>query len=227
MATPLRKIVKAFYPGRPAAEKASRRPKRNGSQVNWFRFVGLLVTALVIAKAGLLFYYYNTFVSMQYDVDEAAAQVDAQLQRRRNVIRNLSIMVMNYAEHEREIFTHATDTRKELVQPRPGAPPGQEEKQQVPGTAGSVDDLLARVFAIAEKYPDLRLSENFRRYMDALVDIEARIAAQRMIYNTRANAMSTVVDKFPGFLFARMYGFKPPAFFEPEEEARIPLRVDY
>ena len=232
MATSLRRILRVLYPGRPNAEKPGRRSNRNGSRLNWFRFIALLVAATVIIKAVLLFFYYNTFVTMQYDVDEARAQIDAQLQQRRNVILNMSIMVMNYADHEREIFTHATDARKELVQPRPAAPPkkappNQGEKTQAPGTVGGLDELLAKVFAIAEQYPNLRLSENFQRYMDAVVNVESKIAEQRMIYNRRANAMSTEVGKFPGFLFARAYGFEPPAFFEPEEEARKPLRVDY
>jgi LemA protein len=92
--------------------------------------------------------------------------------------------------------------------------------------AGDLDSLLSRIFAIAERYPDLRLSENFQRFMDALVDAEDKIAEQRMVYNERANIMSTAVDKFPGFIFAKVYGFEPPPFFEPEDEARWPPNVE-
>jgi LemA protein len=231
MATPLRKIVRALYPRRPAGEKPGKQPGRNGARFSWGRFFLILLAVLFVAKIGLLFLYYNAFLSMQYDVDEAAAQVDVQLQRRRNIILNLGTMVMNYAEHEKEIFTHATDMRTAMTAPRPGArpkrPPEQGQKESAPGAATDLESVLARVFAVAERYPDLRLSENFQRYMDALVDVETRIAEQRMVYNTRANVMSTAVDKFPGFIFAKIYGFEPPPFFEPEEEARKPLRVDY
>ena len=225
----LRRILRVFYPDRVVAKRS----KKNGASFSWGRFGLILALASVLIKLTLFFLYYNSFVSMQYDVEEAAAQVDTQLQRRRNIILNLSVMVMNYAKHEKEIFNHAADTRKDMVQPRSGTPPGEGPspkrggKKQAPGAAGDLEALLSKIFAIAERYPDLRLSENFQRYMDALVDAETKIANQRMIYNERANDMSTAVGKFPGFIFARIYGFESPTFFEPEAEAREPPKVAY
>jgi len=226
---PLRKIVRALYPDRFTARK-----KRNNSAAfRWKRFYFIVASVLIGIKLVFLLFYYNAFISMQYDVEEAAAQVDTQLQRRKNIILNLTIMVMDYAKHEKEIFTHAADTRKEMVEPKFKAPPKeapppvQGRRRQAPKGAGDLDALLSRIFAIAERYPDLKLSENFRRYMDALVDAETKIAEQRMIYNKRANDMSTAVGKFPGFVFAKIYGFEPPAFFEPEAEARKPPKVEY
>lgn len=225
----LRRILRVFYPGRVAAKGS----KKNGTAFSWRRFGFTLGLASVLVKLALFFLYYNSFVSMQYDVEEAAAQVDTQLQRRRNIILNLSVMVMDYAKHEKEIFGHAADTRKDMVRPRSVSPPGegtspkQEGKTQAPGATGDLEALLSKIFAIAERYPDLRLSENFQRYMDALVDAETKIAKQRMTYNERANDMSTAVGKFPGFVFAKIYGFESPSFFEPEDEAREPPKVAY
>lgn len=232
MNTQLRRIVRAFYPGR----FGDRRSRGNGGRFAWKRFASTVLGVIALIKVALFFFYYNSFVSLQYDVEEAAAQVDTQLQRRKNIILNLSIMVMDYAEHEKEIFKHAADSRKEMAQFRPKAPPEEAgtalsgdggEKRQALQAGGDLEGLLSKIFAIAERYPDLRLSENFKRYMDALVDTEAKIAEQRMDYNERANDMSTAVGKFPGFVFAKLYGFDAPDFFEPEEEARKPPRVEY
>ncbi len=298
----LRRILRAFYPSRVAAKGA----KKNGASLSWRRFGLTLCLAAVLVKLALFLLYYNSFISMQYDVEEAAAQVDTQLQRRRNIILNLSVMVMNYAKHEKEIFGHVADTRKDMVQPpgpyrprphrvlgpRPSKPlPSRTAQQpetggrqppaadarpeadartgpvpprraardsdgdagaraplkaaapksgpasgtsvatrgnsQAPGAVGDLSSLLSKIFAIAERYPELRLSENFQHYMDALVEAETKIAEQRMTYNERANDMSTAVGKFPGFVFARIYGFESPSFFEPEAEARKPPKVAY
>ena len=230
-----RKILRVLYRKRPAAKKS----RKNGVSFSWWRFFLVLISVLVLIKFGLLFFYYNDFISLQYDVEEAAAQVDTQLQRRKNIILNLSVMVMGYAKHEKDIFKHTADTRKEMVEPRPRVPPKEApppkpggKKQalrggQAPEALGDLDALLSKIFAIAEHYPDLRLSENFQKYMDALVDAETKIAEQRMIYNKRANDMSTALGRFPGFAFARLYGFESPAFFEPEAEARKPPKVPY
>ena len=223
----LRRILRVLYPER-RAPKTSRRKRSNGASFSWGRFFLVLAGAVVLVKLALFYFYYNAFISLQYDVEEAAAQIDAQLQRRKNIILNLNIMVMDYAEHEKELFRYAADKRKEMVQPKPGVPPREAPSReaggetQPPGTAGDLEGLLSKIFAVAERYPDLRLSENFQRYMDALVDAETKIAETRMEYNESANDMSTAVGTFPGFIFARLYGFEPPLFYEPEAEARRP-----
>ena len=225
MNRPLHRIVRALYPDRFTARKS----RRHIAAFSWKRLGLILASVFVLIKLVLLFLYYNTFISLQYDVEEAAAQVDTQLQRRKNIILNLSVMVMDYAKHEKEIFKHAADARKEMAElkRRPVLPPNQGKEAKVPAAAGDLDVLLSKIFAVAERYPELRLSENFRRYMDALVDAETKIAEQRMIYNERANDMSTAVGTFPGLVFAKLYGFEPPSFFEPEAEARKPPKVKY
>lgn len=230
MSVSLRRILGVLYPER-RAPGATGRKRGKGASFSWRRFFLILAGALLLTKLVLLFLYYNTFLSMQYDVEEAAAQVDAQLQRRRDIIMNLNIMVTDYAEHEMALFRYAADRRKEMAGARGTASretPGREggADRPIPGTTAGLEDALSRVFAIAERYPDLRLSENFQRYMDALVDVERTIAERRMIYNERANVMSTAVDKFPGFIFARLYGFEPPLFYKPEEEALKTPRVE-
>ncbi len=249
MSVPLRKILRTFYPDRFSAGKQKNKTARS----RWKRYTGLLILVFAIGHALLLLFYYNTFVSLLYDVQEAQAQVDTHLQRRKNIILNLGIMVMDYAKHEREIFTHAAETRKEMLEPGPlpsgtsGPDPskegladeeaetlnallrdfGQVEEDRPSATPGDLEALLSKIFAIAERYPDLRLSENFESYMDALVDAEDKIAEQRMIYNERANEMSTAVSKFPGFIFAKIYRFEAPPFFESEPGARTPPEVEY
>jgi LemA protein len=226
----LRRILGVLYPER-QAPSASRRRRREGGAFSWGRFFFVLGAALVLVKLALFYFYYNAFISLQYDVEEAAAQTDAQLQRRRNIILNLNIMVTDYADHEKELFRYAADKRNEMVG-KPGARPRAAPRREgvgeggPPGAAGDLEALLSKIFAVAERYPDLRLSENFQRYMDALVDAETKIAETRMAYNERANDMSTAVGRFPGFVFARLYGFEPPLFYEPEAEARNAPRVE-
>jgi LemA protein len=254
MAVPLRKILRVFYPDRLLDGRSRQVGGQSGSS-NIKRIVLLVLLVLITTKAILLLFYYNTFLSLQYDVEESTAQIDTQLQRRKNIILNLSLMVRDYATHEKEIFKHTTETRKQMLNPVSGAslkmaaspqgsgspasqaPAGQDasrsmlqitaadlagkiSKQDV--TAFDLESLLSKVFAVAERYPDLRLSENFQNFMDALVEAESKIAEQRMIYNQRANDMSTALGKFPGLIFAKIYGFEAPPFFESEPEARIP-----
>jgi LemA protein len=225
----LRRILGVLYPVKrePKASKKMKRKGKRGLTFSWGRFFFVIFVALLIIKLTLFFFYYNSFLSMQYDVDEAAAQVDTQLQRRRDIILNLNIIVTDYSAHENRLFRYAADSRKEMVKPPP-IPPQKVPTGEGGGAArpAGLQDLLSRIFAIAERYPDLRLSENFQRYMDALIEVESEIATRRMAYNVRANVMSTAVGKFPGFVFAELYGFEPPPFYQPDDDARTTPRVE-
>jgi LemA protein len=187
----------------------------------------LLVVGFLVHLVFLL--YYNTFLSLQYDVEEARAQIDTQLQLRKNIILNLNVMVTGYGKHEKALFEYAADTRKAMLKPPPGTSPKEAPipDQLRPILTGDTDTLLSKIFAIAERYPDLRLSENFQRFMDALVNAESKVAEERMVYNKRANMMSTTIGQFPGFIFAWLYGFEAPVFFEPEGDARKPPKLEY
>ncbi len=215
MAIPLRRILRVLYPNRPPG----RRLKTIGL---WFRAkrIGLTLFVVLFLIHLVFLLYYNTFLSLQYNVEEARAQVDTHLQRRRNIILGMNIMIIDYAKHEKDIFTHTVDTRKEMIEPREPVLRAEGNEMDT-----DLDTLLSRILAIAERYPALRLSENFQRFMDALVDVESNVAEQRMVYNTRANILSTALGKFPGLLFARIYGFEAPEFFEPEPAAHKPPRV--
>ena len=187
-----------------------------------------LLCALAIINAILLWYYYNDFVSLEYDVEESKAQIDTQLQRRKNILLNLTTMVEDYAKHEKLIFKDIAEIRAALLTPNrkqqaaPDDPPGNPGAPPI-----GLDAVFSKFLAIAESYPALRLNENFERFMDALVDAENKIADERMTYNERANDMSTAIKVFPGNIFAWLYGFTAPPFFEPESEARHSPNVRY
>lgn len=90
------------------------------------------------------------------------------------------------------------------------------------GTSGgkmSMDNKLARLMAVAENYPDLKLSENFRRFMDALIETEKEISNKRMEYSEIVNNYTTQLRTFPGMTFAVIYGFKPVPYFRADGEA--------
>ncbi|TET34460.1 MAG: LemA family protein [Planctomycetota bacterium] len=226
MNIPIRKILGVLYSKRSFIEKLKKYVLRFG----WKRLVIILVLTFIIFHIVLLFYY-NNFLSLQYDVEESKAQIDTQSQRRKNIILNLGIMVKEYAKHEKELFKYTADTRKEMLELDnllgKIVKPAEKKSSSTPKAPEGLENLLAKIFAIAERYPDLRLSENFQRFMDALVDAENTIAEQRMIFNKRVNIMSTATGKFPGLIFAKLYGFKAPSYFEPESEARKPPKVKY
>ena len=86
---------------------------------------------------------------------------------------------------------------------------------------------LGRLFAVAEAYPELRASENFRALQEELSDTEDKIAAARRYYNNVVQRYNTSQQTFPTNRMAGALGFRPREFFELDDEGdRAPVAVD-
>ena len=88
-------------------------------------------------------------------------------------------------------------------------------------------DALKTIFAVAENYPLLKASENFKELQQELSDTETKVAAARQFYNTNVLDFNTKIKIFPNVLIANMLNFKPEIFFEAEETARKEVNVKF
>ena len=87
---------------------------------------------------------------------------------------------------------------------------------------------LMNLFAVAEAYPELRASENFRVLQGELSSIEDAIQNARRYYNAIVRDLNTACDAFPSNLVAGMFSITKGEYFEIEErEARQVPQVDF
>ncbi|SLM32724.1 Putative LemA family protein (modular protein), magnetosome protein MamQ. Homology with gene DMR_41130 of RS-1 [Desulfamplus magnetovallimortis] len=93
-----------------------------------------------------------------------------------------------------------------------------------PDTMESLGRLL---LAVAEQYPDLKLSANFSSLMAALVEVEKDLATERLKFNDAVNAYTTNIAKFPSNLYAAMFNFPPQSYFEPTNDAKQLVPISY
>ena len=247
MVMQMRKVLKELYPdrfgnARKPAEASDRRLlgrffdrrlKSAGtrlSRISKKRLACTALLALLIFQALMLIYYHNKFLILEANVHAARSQVDVQLQRRKNIVASLNTIVVAYAKHEKEIFERGIDTRKDMVHPAP-AEPAKDAKAQNPGPrlaipGLSVDPALSKILALGESFPGLRLSENYQRLMDALVEVEMKIAEQRMLLNHRANDMTTGIATFPANLYNLVLRFKTPTFYAADADVDKPIKLE-
>lgn len=201
-------------------------------------------------------YYYNILVVLETQVLTDNAQIETQLQRRKNLIINLAKTVRDYAEHERMMFRYMADTRAESLPTKktsvqagplpnlagidtPSLPAGTAKDEAIGAinedkmlnisgiNPHDLEGALTRFMALAENYPELKLSSNFQKFMDALVDIENRIAERRMAYNDSCNIYTTYIRKFPQQLFATVFGFRDYPFVEVDKDVALFNKVEY
>jgi len=172
----------------------------------------IAVIALILANLSAFIYYYNSFTVEYYKARLEMTQIEAELQRRNDLIPNLVKAVNDYMTFENKIFQHAADVRSALksLKSVPEASPSQL----------SLQNSLSKFQAVAENYPDLKASATYQNLMKELSDTETRIASARMRYNTAANYYNSRLSMFPGLMFGPLLGFRPEKVFESESSAK-------
>jgi LemA protein len=165
----------------------------------------LVLVVLALLWVGLSF---NGLVARRNRAQSSWAQIDVQLQQRHDLVPNLVATVKGYAEHERGTFEEVADLRAQAVQAQGSgaAAAGRAENALVSG--------IGRLFAIAEAYPELRASEQFRQLQQQLAAIEQKIAISRQIYNDTVATYNTSIQRFPTLLIAGSLGFKAMEYFQ-------------
>jgi LemA protein len=181
-----------------------------------------ITIVLVVVLAALLLYVwftYNALASGLVRIKEALSGIDVQLKRRVDLIPNLVETVKGYAKHEKDIFENVTKARSALV----GATSVEDKSQANNMLTGALKSL----FAVAENYPNLKASDNFKQLQEELSDTENKIAYSRQFYNGNVRDFNTTLATFPGNMIGGMFGFVPQAFFEAEEGERKPVSVKF
>src|ERR671923_1885111 len=169
----------------------------------------IIIVALLLL-AGLVYVLMrNSLVSLNQRVSEAWSGIDVQLKRRHDLVPNLVETVKGYATHERETFEKVTQARAAAMQASGPAEAGQAE--------GQLTAALGGLRVVAEKYPELRATENFQQLQRQLSELEDEIQASRRIYNSNVQAYNTKIQIFPMSIVASQGGFTAKEFFEIED----------
>jgi len=180
------------------------------------------ITLLLAVAAVLVFYVvsvYNSLAKMRVQIKEAWSGIDVQLKRRIDLIPNLVETVKGYASHEKELFENVAKARAALM----NAGSAKEANEANNMLSGALKSL----FAVAENYPELKASDNFKQLQGDLTDTEDKIAYSRQFYNSTVRDFNAKIVMFPNNVIAGMFGFKQEEFFEAEEADKEPVKVQF
>ena len=153
---------------------------------------------------------YNALVRLKQHCRESWSGIDTELRRRYDLIPNLVETVKGYAAHEREVLENVTRARTRAAAST-GSPKSQANDENV------LVGALRQLFAVSERYPDLKASGNFLALQEELANTEDRIQAARRFYNANVRDLNTRIEVFPSNLIAGMFSFAKEEFFEIED----------
>lgn len=180
---------------------------------------GLVIIGVVVVVALAVIVKYNQLVSLRNRIENAWSQIDVQLRRRYDLIPNLVETVKGYASHEKEVFEKVSEARSAMMNAQGAQAQGQAQNQ--------ISEALKSLFAVAENYPQLKANENFLMLQEELSGTESKIAYARQFYNDQVMTYNTLTQTFPGNIIAGMFHFTAREYFEMEDVAREPVKVDF
>jgi LemA protein len=180
---------------------------------------------MLLAGAALLVYAVIVFNRLVHDrnvVGQAFADIDVQLKRRADLVPRLVEVVRGYAEHERSTLLAVTEMRTQasaLANTARGPDVGRFAAETGLGQA------LQRLMVLQESYPALKADANFRDLSTRLVEVEDHLQFARRFYNGAVQQYVTRIQTFPDLIIARLFAFRPAAFFETEDRAAVTVQL--
>ena len=171
---------------------------------------------------------YNGFVNAEEDVERVWSDVETQYQRRSDLIPNLVNTVKGAAEFERSTLEAVTEARARATSITIDADNLTPEMlEQFQAAQAQVSSGLGRLLATAEAYPQLQSNQQFQALQDELAGTENRIATARMRFNEEATEYNKQIRRFPGAVFASVFGFDAKPQFQAEAGAQNAPTVEF
>ena len=153
---------------------------------------------------------YNSLIVLKNEIANAYGQIDVQLKRRYDLIPNLVETAKKYLSHERE-------TLEAVISARSHAQIASETLSKAPANAAAIVGLqaaertlvgsLGNLFALNERYPDLKADRTMRELSEELTSTENRVGFSRQAYNDSILAYNDASKQFPALLIAKLFGF--------------------
>ena len=180
--------------------------------------VAWVILALLAFALVWLILIYNGLVSLRNDVQSSWKQIDVQLKRRHDLIPNLVSTVKGAMEFEQDTLEKVIFARAKAVSA--GTPASKAEAENM------LTQALGRLFAVMEKYPDLKSNQNVMQLQEELTSTENRIAFARQLYNDLVANYRTKLQVFPNSIVSSMMNFRSEDYFEADEAARATPAVN-
>ncbi|MDO6802611.1 LemA family protein [Wenyingzhuangia sp. 1_MG-2023] len=179
------------------------------------KYIAIFIAAISLSSCG-----YNSMVTSQEAATGQWANVESSYQRRADLIPNLVATVKGYAGHEKETLTEVINARAKATSVTIDASKLDansiakfQEAQQ--GLTGALNKLMV----VAERYPDLKASQQFIGLQSQLEGTENRINVERNRFNNMVIEYNTMIRKFPKNITASIFSFEKMEYFKADPSA--------
>ena len=163
--------------------------------------------ALVLSACGI-----NSVPTAEEEAKAKWADVQAQYQRRSNLIGNLVATVKGAAKQEQDTLVRVTEARAKATSVQVSAEDLSDPAKvaQFQEAQAQLSQGLGRLLASVEAYPELKSNQNFLELQTQIERTENRIAFAIRDYNEAVRAYNTRIRTFPDAIGAKLiHGAQP------------------
>jgi LemA protein len=182
----------------------------------------LIVGILLVLVTGYFVGIYNALVRVRADVKLAWSNVDVLLAQRHDELPKLVETCRQYLQYEQQTLERVMQARSAVAAARASG-----SVAAVGAAESGLRSGLAGLFAVAEKYPDLKANDAFKHLQQRITGLEQAIADRREIYNDSVNINNVRIAAFPDVLIATRYDFEPAHLlkFDAAQKADVDMKA--
>ena len=122
-------------------------------------------------------------------------------------------VVKSYAKHEKDTLFEVIKLRKNMSIEEKNA----ENKK--------MDENFSKINIVAENYPELKSSENYKTLQQSIVEVEEHLQAARRLYNSNVSIYNQMIVSFPISIIAKSKGMVKKDFFEADETKKEDVKI--
>ena len=179
--------------------------------------LGLVVILAVVAAVVYFITVYNSLVRLRNNIDKAWANIDVLLKQRHDELPKLIETCKGYMQYEQKTFQLIVEARTAFL------------KATSVGEKAQADNLMSgalkTLFAVAEKYPELKANNNFMQLQNRISELEEKIADRREFYNDSVNTYNIRIQQLPDVFIAGLMSLQRKELFQVAEEDRRDVEV--
>lgn len=181
----------------------------------------LIVIVLLLIIVGLFVVtQFNKLRRLDVAAQGAWAGIDTLLAKRADLIPNLVETVKGAADFERGTMEDVTKARASMA--------GATGVAETAAADNMLTQALGRLFAVAEAYPQLTATANFRDLQAQLASVEGELQFARQYYNDSVVTLNTTIITIPAMWFAGMANVKEREMYsEPDAGRRSAPTVSF
>ena len=175
----------------------------------------IVVAIVVVILVGWYIGTSNKLNRAVVKIEEADSGIDVALTKRYDALTKMLEITKGYAKHEKETLGEVINLRKGM---------SIAEKQDA---NNKMTETFGKINVLAEAYPELKSSENFKTLQLSVADVEEHLQAARRLYNANISSYNQEIVSFPTSIVAGMKGFVKKEFFEADVAKKEDVKMEF